>query len=30
MQWRDKQVLHRERFFLGRSGSTAVDTSALD
>src|SRR5258708_12992884 len=30
MQWRDKQVLHRERFFLGRSGTTAVDTSGLD
>src|SRR5260370_29845638 len=29
-QGRDKQVLHRERFFLGRSGSTAVDTSGLD
>jgi len=30
MQWRDKQVLHRERFFLGRSASTAIDTSGLD
>ena len=30
MQWRDKQVLHRERFFLGRTDSTAVDTSGLD
>ena len=30
MQWRDKQVLHRERFFLGRATSTAVDTSGLD
>ena len=30
MQWRDKQVLHRERFFLGRAASTAVDTSGLD
>jgi len=30
MQWRDRQVLHRERFFLGRSGTTAVDTSGLD
>jgi 8-oxo-dGTP pyrophosphatase MutT (NUDIX family) len=30
MQWRDKQVLHRERFFLGRSEATAIDTSGLD
>ena len=30
MQWREKQVLHRERFFLGRTQSTAVDTSGLD
>ena len=30
MQWRDKQVLHRERFFLGRTASTAVDTAGLD
>lgn len=30
MQWREKLVLHRERFFLGRSSSTAVDTSGLD
>lgn len=30
MQWRDKRVLHRERFFLGRSDSTAIDTSGLD
>ena len=30
MQWRDRQVLHRERFFLGRTRSTAVDTSGLD
>jgi len=30
MQWRDKQVLHREQFFLGRTRSTAVDTSGLD
>ena len=30
MQWRDRQVLHRERFFLGRTHSTAVDTSGLD
>ncbi|HYD07426.1 MAG TPA: NUDIX domain-containing protein [Reyranella sp.] len=30
MQWREKQVLHRERFFLGRTESTDVDTSGLD
>jgi 8-oxo-dGTP diphosphatase len=30
MQWRDRQVLHRERFFLGRTDSTDVDTSGLD
>ncbi len=30
MQWREKRVLHRERFFLGRSASTAIDTSGLD
>jgi 8-oxo-dGTP diphosphatase len=30
MQWRDKRVLHREQFFLGRARSTAVDTSGLD
>jgi 8-oxo-dGTP diphosphatase len=30
MQWREKQVLHRERFFLGRTRSTAIDTSGLD
>jgi len=30
MQWREKRVLHRERFFLGRAGTTAVDTSGLD
>ena len=30
MQWRDKRVLHREQFFLGRAGSSAVDTSGLD
>jgi 8-oxo-dGTP pyrophosphatase MutT (NUDIX family) len=30
MQWRDRQVLHRERFFLGRTQSTEVDTSGLD
>lgn len=30
MQWREKQVLHRERFFLGRSRRTEIDTSGLD
>jgi len=30
MQWRDRQVLHRERFFLGRTVSAAIDTSGLD
>lgn len=30
MQWRDRKVLHRERFFLGRAATTAVDTSGLD
>jgi 8-oxo-dGTP pyrophosphatase MutT (NUDIX family) len=30
MQWREKQVLHRERFFLGRTTSIAIDTSGLD
>ena len=30
MQWRDKRVLHREQFFLGRARSTTVDTSGLD
>ena len=30
MQWRDRRVLHRERFFLARSGTTKVDTSGLD
>jgi 8-oxo-dGTP pyrophosphatase MutT (NUDIX family) len=30
MQWREKQVLHREQFFLGRARTTAVDTSGLD
>jgi 8-oxo-dGTP diphosphatase len=30
MQWRERLVLHRERFFLGRSDTTAVDTSGLD
>ena len=30
MQWRHNRVLHRERFFLGRTASTAIDTSGLD
>ena len=30
MQWREKHVLHREQFFLGRARTTAVDTSGLD
>ena len=30
MQWRDRQVLHRERFFLGRTPTSEVDTSGLD
>ncbi len=30
MQWRERLVLHRERFFLGRAKSTAIDTSGLD
>ncbi len=30
MQWRDRQVLHREHFFLGRAAPGAVDTSGLD
>lgn len=30
MQWRERQVLHRERFFVGRAQSTAIDTSGLD
>ena len=30
MSWRGKDVLHRERFFLGRTASTDVDTSGLD
>ncbi|HEU5095745.1 MAG TPA: NUDIX domain-containing protein, partial [Reyranella sp.] len=30
MQWRERTVLHRERFFLGRVETTAVDTSGLD
>lgn len=30
MQWRERKVLHRERFFLGRAPSTTIDTSGLD
>jgi 8-oxo-dGTP diphosphatase len=30
MSWRGKDVLHRERFFLGRTDRTEVDTSGLD
>lgn len=30
MSWRGKDVLHRERFFLGRTTNTDVDTSGLD
>jgi len=30
MQWRERQVLHRERFFLGRAAPGVVDTSGLD
>lgn len=30
MQWRERQVLHRERFFFGRADSSTVDTSGLD
>lgn len=30
MSWRGKDVLHRERFFLGRTRRTAIDTSGLD
>ena len=30
MSWRGKDVLHKERFFLARSASTAIDTSGLD
>lgn len=30
MQWRERKVLHRERFFLGRVDTTEVDTSGLD
>jgi 8-oxo-dGTP pyrophosphatase MutT (NUDIX family) len=30
MSWRGKERLHRERFFLARTQSTAIDTSGLD
>jgi len=30
MQWRERKVLHRERFFLARVEDTTVDTSGLD
>lgn len=30
MQWREREVLHIERFFLGRTVSTEIDTSGLD
>jgi 8-oxo-dGTP pyrophosphatase MutT (NUDIX family) len=30
MQWRERKVLHREKFFLGRTDSTEIDTSGLD
>ena len=30
MQWRERKVLHRERFFLARAAAGAVDTSGLD
>jgi 8-oxo-dGTP diphosphatase len=30
MSWRGKDVLHRERFFLGRTKRTEIDTSGLD
>jgi 8-oxo-dGTP diphosphatase len=30
MSWRGKDVLHRERFFLGRTRRTEIDTSGLD
>src|SRR3569833_3945519 len=29
MQWRERKVLHRERFFLGRTDTTEIDTSGL-
>lgn len=30
MSWRQREVLHNERFVLGRTVSTAIDTSGLD
>jgi len=30
MSWRGRDVLHRERFFLGRTSRTEIDTSGLD
>jgi len=30
MQWRERRVMHLERFFLARTLSTTVDTSGLD
>src|SRR5262245_50927846 len=30
MSWRGKDVLHKERFFVGRTERTDVDTSGLD
>lgn len=30
MQWRSREVLHKERFVLGRTVSTEIDTSGLD
>jgi 8-oxo-dGTP pyrophosphatase MutT (NUDIX family) len=30
MSWRGKDVLHKERFFLGRTTRTEIDTSGLD
>lgn len=30
MRWRDKNVLHRERFYLARTARTDIDTSGLD
>ncbi len=30
MSWRGKDVLHRERFFLGRTTRTEIDMSGLD
>ena len=30
MQWRERKVLHRERFFLARAADGTVDTSGLD